>query len=117
MSIRNKVVKRLGLKDLGQLAAISDAKPEHAYRVGDRVGIFTLFDIQPNEVLFGDRDKHLDVVLSVHTASVSPTSEVQVTVTTVVHVHNLLGRLYMIPVAPMHRIIAPAVVANVGNAA
>lgn len=31
----------------------------------------------------------------------------QVLVSTVVRTHNWLGRLYMLPVAPFHRLIAP----------
>ncbi|HEY8706862.1 MAG TPA: DUF2867 domain-containing protein [Burkholderiaceae bacterium] len=30
-------------------------------------------------------------------------------VSTVVHIHNLLGRVYMLFVAPVHRLIVPAV--------
>jgi hypothetical protein len=117
MTMRNRIVKRLGLKDLGELAALSDAKTERDYRVGDRVGIFTLFEIHPDEVLLGDRDKHLDVVLSVLMGKTDASSQTTVTVTTVVHVHNTLGRLYMLAVAPMHRLIAPAVAAHVSVAA
>ncbi|WP_419723785.1 DUF2867 domain-containing protein [Vibrio sinaloensis] len=29
-------------------------------------------------------------------------------VTTVVHIKNWLGRVYMLPVAPMHKIIVPS---------
>jgi len=32
-----------------------------------------------------------------------------ITVTTVVHPKNLLGRIYMIPVAPMHKLIVSSV--------
>jgi Protein of unknown function (DUF2867) len=118
MNLRNQVVSRLGLKDLGQLAATSAARSAADYSPGDRVGIFTLFENHPDEVLLGDKDKHLDVTLSVHrSSSSSPNLATVVTVTTVVHVHNLLGRLYMLPVTPMHRIIAPAVLKAVGKAA
>lgn len=48
--------------------------------------------------------KRLEVVLSVHCAR--PTGQpVRATVTTVVHTKNRLGRLYMLPVKPMHRLI------------
>ena len=33
-------------------------------------------------------------------------------VSTVVHIHNAMGRLYMFFVAPAHRIIAPATMAR-----
>ena len=81
----------------------------HGADPGDRVGIFTLVANTFDEVLLSDKDKHLDVTLSIHRAVDANTGAVVVTVTTVVHVHNLLGRLYMLPVVPMHRIIAPSV--------
>lgn len=109
MSLRNRVVSLLGLKNLGTLSGLDPAKPASAYRIGDRVGIFTLFANTPDEVLLGDKDKHLDVVLSVHKAVDARNGRVLATVSTVVHVHNWLGRLYMLPVTPMHRVIAPAV--------
>lgn len=109
MSLRNRVVALFGLKNLGALSALHEGKPEHQYQPGDRVGIFTLFKNTPTEVLLGDHDKHLNVTVSVHTAPSPTSADAVVTVTTVVKVHNLLGRAYMIPVTPMHRIIAPAV--------
>lgn len=114
MALRNRVVEKLGLKNLGGLCAFDPTKPATAYRPGDRVGIFTLFEQSFDEVLLGDKDKHLDVTLSVHRHACA-SGDVQVTVTTVVHVHNLLGRLYMIPVQPMHKLIAPAVLRAVAK--
>ena len=66
MTLRNRAVQLVGLKNLGELSEINPAKPDADYQPGDRVGIFTLFENTPDEVLLGDRDKHLDVVLSVH---------------------------------------------------
>ncbi|MDM5175971.1 DUF2867 domain-containing protein [Massilia sp. DJPM01] len=116
MSLRNRVVAKLGLKNLGTLSALDPAKPASAYQPGDRVGIFTLFANTPDEVLLGDKDKHLDVVLSVHKAVDAASGKMLATVSTVVHVHNWLGRLYMLPVTPLHRIIAPAVLQNAARA-
>ncbi|WP_028996304.1 DUF2867 domain-containing protein [Azohydromonas australica] len=106
MALRNRVVARLGLKNLGGFGDFDRAKAESEYRPGDRVGIFTLFQITPDEVLMGDKDKHLDVTLSLHRRQEGP--DVRLTVTTVVHVNNGLGRIYMLPVTPMHKLIAPA---------
>ena len=114
MDLRNRVVEKLGLKNLGGLGAFDPAKPAVAYQPGDRVAIFTMFEQTFDEVLLGDKDKHLDVTLSVH-RYVSASGDVQVTVTTVVHVHNLLGHLYMIPVKPMHKLIAPTVLRAVAQ--
>ncbi len=116
MSIRNNAVSTLGLKNLGTLSQLDQAKPASAYKPGDRVGVFTLIANTADEVLLGDKDKHLDVVLSVHKAVDVNSGRALVTVTTVVHVHNWLGRLYMLPVTPMHRVIAPTVLKAVGRA-
>jgi hypothetical protein len=117
MGLRNRVVSLLGLKNLGHLSAVARGKAPLEYRPGERVGIFTLFENTCDEALLGDKDKHLNVVLSVHRALLPEAKEVLVTVTTVVHVHNALGRIYMLPVKPMHRVIAPAVLGAIGKAA
>lgn len=49
------------------------------YRVGDRVGIFTLLFLSDNEIIQGDSDKHLDVKVSVfkeknHSVLIVPSS-------------------------------------------
>ncbi len=113
MQVRNRVVQWVGLKDLGGMAQFSLEKPEADYQVGERLGIFTLLEITPDEVLMGDNDKHLKVVLSVSRAE-QPSGEVVVNMTTVVHLHNFLGKLYMLPVAPAHKLIAPAVARAIG---
>ncbi len=117
MKARNRVGRWVGLKDLGTLGALDAHKAAEAYLPGDRVGIFTVFENGFDEALIGDRDRHLDVVLSIHRQPVPGGGQVRITVTTIVHVKNRLGRLYMLPVKPMHRLIAPAVLAMVGRAA
>ena len=104
MTIRNKLVRLAGLKDLGGFGNIDRRKPLSAYRPGDRLGIFTLISIADNEIIMGDDDKHLNVQVSVF----RDWQRNLVTVTTVVHTKNWLGRLYMIPVKPAHRRIVPA---------
>lgn len=116
MNVRNRAVATVGLKNLGGLNHLNAAKPEADYKPGDRIGIFTLIEKTPDEVLFGDNDKHLNVVLSVHRAVSVTTGETTITLTTVVHIHNLLGRLYMLPVTPMHKMIVPSVLKSVGCA-
>ncbi len=106
MAVRNRVVARLGLKNLGALGQVDPDKPAQAYRVGDRVGIFSLLYLSDDEVILGDSDKHLDVQVSVcrHAEGGRP----RVAATTVVWIHNTLGRLYMGAVVPVHKLIVPA---------
>lgn len=113
MTLRNKLVQLVGLKDLGALGGFDPAKPDSAYAPGDRVGIFTLISNTDNEALLGDSDKHLDVVLSIFKHPPGSNGIPSISITTVVHVHNLLGRVYMLPVTPLHKLIAPAVLNRV----
>lgn len=106
MRVRNRVVTLVGLKDLGALDARDLHKQPEAYRVGDRVGIFTLRYLSEEEVILGDSDKHLDVLVSV--CKRQRPDSTALAVSTVVHVHNGLGRLYMLFVGPAHKVIAPA---------
>lgn len=102
MAVRNRVVALFGLKDLGHLGAVSQAKAAATYRVGDRVGIFSVLYLTPGEVILGDADKHLDVQVSVCKVNHAGGG---IAVSTVVHVHNMLGRIYMLPVTPVHKVI------------
>ncbi|MEH6534724.1 MAG: DUF2867 domain-containing protein, partial [Photobacterium frigidiphilum] len=95
----------LGLKNLGHLGAVVTAKPAGEYQIGDRVGIFTLLSISDNEVILGDADKHLDVKVSVYKESKEGNL---IAISTVVHVHNLLGKVYMSIVTPVHKLIVPS---------
>jgi hypothetical protein len=106
MALRNRIVSMIGLKNLGHLGAVASAKRASDYRVGDRVGIFSIQQLSDEEVVLGESDKHLDARVSVCklTAGGRPT----VAVSTVVHIHNWLGRLYMLPVTPVHKLIVPA---------
>lgn len=113
MTLRNRLVRLVGLKDLGGLGGFDPSKPESAYAPGDRVGIFTLISNTDNETLLGDSDRHLDVVLSVFKHPPCANGIPSISITTVVHVHNLLGWVYMLPVTPLHKLIAPAVLNRV----
>ena len=66
-----------------------------------------------DEALLVDREKHLDVVVSVLRLPLDGQGQREAAFCTVVHVHGWLGRLYMLPVVPMHRRIVPAVLLGV----
>jgi hypothetical protein len=104
MASRNKIVSMFGLKNLGGLGDLDVNKSVDDYKVGDRVGIFTLKFLSDNEIILGDSDKHLDVNVSVYIENPNNV----VSISTVVHVHNFLGKFYMFFVKPMHRLIVPS---------
>ncbi len=111
MAIRNKMTSMVGLKDLGHLGEINTSKNGKSYEVGDRVGIFSVVFISDNEAILGESDKHLDVKLSIY--KLGENKQNSLAISTVVHIHNMLGRLYMLFVTPLHKIIAPSMLKKI----
>lgn len=109
MRLRNAAVRLLSLKDVGQLANVPPSSAAASLGVGDRVGIFTIRSVCEHEVVLEIIDSHLDVVLSVYRHQEAPA---RLTVSTLVFYHNRIGRLYMVPVAPMHRIVVRSILAS-----
>ena len=107
MALRNRASPLFGIKNLGGLTDICSHKTPGEYCVGDRVGIFTIHSMTDDEVILADSDQHLDAKISV--CKIPSDSDNVVTVSTVVHVHNLLGHIYMFFVVPFHKRIVPAV--------
>jgi hypothetical protein len=107
MAVRNKIVSAIGLKNLGHLGDLEPEKDASDYKVGDRVGIFTLLALNKNEVILGDNDKHLNVKVSVY---IHGDGGNNVSISTVVHVHNMIGKVYMLFVKPLHKLIVPSTI-------
>jgi Protein of unknown function (DUF2867) len=108
MRVRNRIVRLFGLKDLG---ALSDVRghAEQTLLPGQRIGIFTFAYASPTELVMHDNDKHLSVQIAVIKQPLDATHD-RLIACTVVHTHNLLGRLYLLPVGPAHKhIVVPAV--------
>ncbi len=101
MALRNTVVKPLGLKT-----------PSHTKRVtADSIGIFPVISETPERVVAGFNDKHLDFRVIVDVTGAAPVR--QVTATTLVKTHNLLGRTYLTAIMPFHRMIVPAMLRQI----
>lgn len=111
MALRNQAVRLVGLKHLGSLNGATTTQPASTYQLGDRVGIFSLLHAQADEVILEDNDKHLRVQLSLVKHQVQ--GRAMVSLSTVVHIHNGLGRFYMGIVGPVHQIIVPRMLAQV----
>lgn len=110
MALRNRAVRLVGLKDLGALGPGALRRDAASYRCGDRVGIFEIWHLSPDEVVMGQKDRHLDVRVSL--CKRRHFGEPVLAQSTVVHVHNALGRLYMAVVTPFHRRIARTMLAR-----
>jgi hypothetical protein len=102
-NVRDAIVACIGLKTAKHLATLSSEGK------ADRIGIFKVYGRSETEIVLGEDDKHLDFRLSVlRTPDLSPTLGGRVTVSTVVHCHNLLGRAYIWVIAPFHRLVVKA---------
>ncbi|TQM89921.1 uncharacterized protein DUF2867 [Roseinatronobacter monicus] len=96
--IRDAISARFGVKRIGGFSGRMDQAP----KVGDKLDFFEVERIEPEILTLSERDRHLDVVTCITTHGQ------RLTITSSVKVHNLFGRLYMIPVAPAHRLIVSA---------
>ncbi|MEE9437392.1 MAG: DUF2867 domain-containing protein [Saprospiraceae bacterium] len=94
MSLRNRIVGIFGIK--------TESKPfvKTTFEVGDKVGIFKIYNIQEHEIIAGEDDKHLSFRVSVYK---SPNATILVS--TLVKYHNVFGRIYFFIVAPFHKLI------------
>lgn len=110
LDLRNRIVRRFGLKDVGRFHAAGEGQA--AYRVGDRLGIFHVFGQSEREIVLGIDDRHLDVRVSILKAR-ADAAPVYV-ISTLVKVHNRLGRLYMLPVGRIHPLVVKALMRHAG---
>lgn len=102
-NVRDAIVSCFGLKTARHLATLSSEAN------ADRIGIFRVYGRSETEIVLGEDDKHLDFRLSVlHTPDSLPALGGRLTVSTVVHCHNLLGRAYISVIAPFHRQVVKA---------
>lgn len=109
LRLRDRLVALVGLRGVGTMTT-APGKPLDAYRIGDRLAIFTIIALGPQEIILGIDDSHLDV----RVALIKPTDAPGTYVTaTVVKTHNWLGKAYMLPVARIHPIIVRAMMRRV----
>jgi hypothetical protein len=102
MALRNALVTPFGLKT-------SLGADDHL----EKIGIFPIESATPTRVVLGFDDKHLDFRVVVDVAGTGVVSEV--TATTVVRLHNLLGRIYLTTILPFHKMIVRSSLSNIGT--
>lgn len=100
MVLRNKIVALFGLKTEGKM---SDVKP---LKVGEKSGIFMIYDIEKEEVIAGEDNVHLDFRVSVIR------QDDEVVISTLVDYNNLFGRVYMTIITPFHKMVVKAMMKN-----
>ncbi|MBR1250437.1 DUF2867 domain-containing protein [Bradyrhizobium sp. AUGA SZCCT0169] len=100
LTLRNILVAPFGLKTSG-----ASSTPR------EMVGIFPIVSEQPDRLVAGFNDKHLDFRIVVDVATSGAAREV--TATTLVLTHNWLGRTYLAVIMPFHRLIVRSLLRQV----
>ncbi len=75
------------------------------------MGIFPVISETPDRLVAGLNDKHLDFRLVVDVARSGAGQ--QVTATTLVKMHNRLGRAYLTVILPFHRLIVASMLRRI----
>ncbi len=112
MKIRNAITSLFGLKDTQiDNTAINNQTVE----IGEKLGMFEIFDKLDNELILGKNDKHLNFRISVMTDYNQVSNETKLTLSTVVKYNNFFGKLYLIPVKPFHKLIVPVMLKGIAK--
>lgn len=93
--LRDAISARFGVKKIGGFSGQKHA----TIKAGDRLDFFLVEHAEPDLLVLTERDRHLDVMICIHTTAN------RLTISASVVTHNGFGRLYMLPVGPAHRLI------------
>ncbi|TYO68279.1 DUF2867 domain-containing protein [Bradyrhizobium hipponense] len=99
--LRNVLVTPFGLKTSG----------EGAPAPGGLIGLFPVLSETPERLVAGFNDYHLDFRLVVDVNG--ETTRRQVTSTTLVRTHNLLGRTYLTLIMPFHKLVVRSMLGRI----
>jgi len=108
MRLRDRLVGIIGLKTASRL--MRRDLGHDTFQVGDRLGIFKVFDRRADELLLGEDDRHLDFRVSVLVKNDG--SAGWAIISTVVRFNSWLGRAYFLPVRQFHKLRVPAMLRN-----
>ena len=102
LKVRDVLVVGFGIKTSSELAKLG------AEGRAKRVGIFKIYEYTPREIVLGEDDSHLDFRLSVFCQPSPGVVEHRLVLSTVVHCHNRIGRIYIFIIKPFHKLVVRA---------
>jgi hypothetical protein len=105
--LRDWLVKPFGLKT-GNPKKNFKQKFEEAIRGGNPLDLMTVPAKTADETVMRLTDKHLTTELSVHTERLS-NNQRKISIITLVHYHNTLGKIYFFLIRPFHTIIVKTI--------
>ena len=111
MKVRDFVMAFAGFKTSSGVQRAAVATHDFSLKIGQRFGIFQIFDISTNEIIFGENDRHLDFRVSLN--GEDEVGKKTVSLITVVKFNNYFGRTYFFLVRPFHKFVVTAMLSNV----
>ncbi|MBM9488491.1 DUF2867 domain-containing protein [Pseudomonas sp. ICBG1301] len=93
--IRDRISSLFGVRRIGGFSGRS----REAVLEGDYLDFFLVEHSAPDMLVLTERDRHLDVMICLSIV------DRVLTITSSVVTHNLFGRIYMLPVGPVHKLI------------
>ncbi|UPA24171.1 DUF2867 domain-containing protein [Shinella oryzae] len=103
MVLRNALVAPFGLKGAAGELRTSDTE----------IGGFPVVSVTDDRVVLGFDDRHLDFRIVIDVRSDRPCGQT-LSIMTLVHRNNLLGRLYLAAVLPFHKLIVRTMLSGIG---
>lgn len=98
MRVHNTIAKFIGL------SVVDHSNKNFDFKLGKKVGVFTLYHINESEIITGEKDSHLNFCLSLLK------EKDRLILTTVVSYNNFFGKLFFFFIKPFHKIIAKGMV-------
>lgn len=100
LDIRDFTVRLFGLKTTAGLP--TDTRHRSDLKVGDYVNFFKVVSLEPEEIIVGEDDSHLDFRIAIRKDQLPKR---KLSLSTWVRPHNMLGRLYLQLILPFHILI------------
>lgn len=104
MVLRNALVAPFGLKGAAERVATSETE----------IGGFPVVSASDGRVVLGFDDRHLDFRIVIDVLQDRPSGQT-LSVMTLVHRNNLIGRLYLAVVMPFHKLIVRRMLSGIGD--
>ncbi|MEM6723091.1 MAG: DUF2867 domain-containing protein [Bacteroidota bacterium] len=106
MWLRNRIVSLFGLKTGEGDQDLASILTNFNGEIGDRISLFKVVERAPHEIVFSEKDKHLDFWLSLMLdKSIGPMC---IQATTTVNFNNRFGKVYFALIKPFHKLIVKA---------
>jgi hypothetical protein len=112
LALRNTIVKMLGLKTMTSENR-TELRKKFKVKEGNSLGLFKILVKTKQEVIMGVDDKHLNFRVSLLLDQSEKPESYRLSITTVVQMNNWFGKLYFMPVKPIHKLIVPVMLRGI----